>query len=263
MSVEDVGRIGLTIGGAFFFGPVGALAGNILGQVLLPQRLPGVEGPRLEDLTLTRSQDGTPIPWVAGTYTVPGNVIDGEPQLTEIATTSTVGGKGGGKGGQSQTTYAYYATFALAIGEGPIDGIRRIWADGALVYDNRCEITEREETVVVIERDPSRTGAFSPISQLAWQLTVEQNNQVEQFMTVYLGTEDQEPAPELELIHGMGEVPAYRGQAYLMFDGLPLEKFGNRIPQFLVEVARSLPPVPESPTLSNDNEGWDILPVAA
>jgi hypothetical protein len=259
--MSDVARagaqLGLTIAGGFFFGPVGALAGSLLGQALFAPSLPGVEGPRLQDLTLTRSQVGTPIPWVAGTYVVPGNIIDGEAELTEVSTTERVGGKGGG--GQDQTTYAYFGTFALGLGEGPIDGIRRIWADGELIYDARCELAEDETLVTVVERDLAIPGGFFNTGTLRFDQTLSANDVLLEYMTIYLGTEDQDPDPTLEAIHGEGEVPAYRGQAYLMFDGLPLEPFFNRIPQFLVEVARSLPAVPESPALSDDNDGWDIL----
>ena len=37
-----------------------------------------------------------------------------------------------------------------------------------------------------------------------------------------------------------GEAPAYRGLAYVVFERLPLEKFGNRIPQLSFEVMRPI-----------------------
>ena len=40
------------------------------------------------------------------------------------------GGKGGGGGGVKITEYLYFASFAVALCEGPITGIGRIWADG-------------------------------------------------------------------------------------------------------------------------------------
>src|SRR5690606_2777857 len=39
---------------------------------------------------------------------------------------------------------------------------------------------------------------------------------------------------------GAGNAPAYRGTAYIVFDNLPLEKFGNRIPQLSFEIFRPL-----------------------
>ncbi len=40
---------------------------------------------------------------------------------------------GGGKGGPKTVDYAYSLSFAVAICEGPIDGIGRVWADGRLM----------------------------------------------------------------------------------------------------------------------------------
>jgi hypothetical protein len=56
-------------------------------------------------------------------------------------------------------------------------------------------------------------------------------------MRVYTGTEDQDPDP-LILARQGSEVPAYRGLAYVVFEHLPLEPFGNRIPQLAFEVIR-------------------------
>ncbi|GGD93360.1 hypothetical protein GCM10011390_10170 [Aureimonas endophytica] len=42
----------------------------------------------------------------------------------------------------------------------------------------------------------------------------------------------------IEAKQGIGNAPAYRGLAYLVFEHLPLETWGNRIPQFSCEVLR-------------------------
>ncbi|SNX69043.1 putative tail protein [Cereibacter ovatus] len=58
-------------------------------------------------------------------------------------------------------------------------------------------------------------------------------------MRVYRGTEDQLPDPKIEAVEGTGQAPAYRGIAYVVFEDLELEGFGNRVPQFSFEVLRS------------------------
>ncbi|MFQ5567135.1 MAG: glycoside hydrolase TIM-barrel-like domain-containing protein, partial [Paracoccaceae bacterium] len=58
-------------------------------------------------------------------------------------------------------------------------------------------------------------------------------------MRVYPGDENQLPDPKIEAVEGVGNVPAYRGLAYVVFEDLPLEAFGNRIPQLNFEVFRS------------------------
>ncbi len=69
-------------------------------------------------------------------------------------------------------------------------------------------------------------------------------------MTVYRGTKDQAPDPLMEAVEGAGQVPAYRGTAYVVFENLDLERFGNRVPQFSFEVLRA--EQPESPTYDQD-----------
>lgn len=56
-------------------------------------------------------------------------------------------------------------------------------------------------------------------------------------MRVHLGTEDQ--APDSLILARQGtDVPAYRGLAYVVFERLPLDDFGNRLPQLTFEVIR-------------------------
>lgn len=54
----------------------------------------------------------------------------------------------------------------------------------------------------------------------------------------YDGSEDQIPDPWIEAIEGAGNVPAYKGVAYLVFKDMTLDKFGNRMPQITAEIIR-------------------------
>lgn len=56
----------------------------------------------------------------------------------------------------------------------------------------------------------------------------------------YLGAQDQQPDPMIEALQSPGNTPAYRGLAYVVFEDLPLAKYGNRIPQLTFEVIRSI-----------------------
>ncbi|MGD9917899.1 MAG: glycoside hydrolase/phage tail family protein [Paenirhodobacter sp.] len=58
-------------------------------------------------------------------------------------------------------------------------------------------------------------------------------------MRVYTGSESQLPDPKIEAVEGTGEAPAYRGIAYVVFEDLALEAYGNRVPQFSFEVERA------------------------
>jgi hypothetical protein len=59
---------------------------------------------------------------------------------------------------------------------------------------------------------------------------------------LYTGNETQAPDSLIETIEGQGAAPAYRGLAYLVFERLPLEAFGNRLPQLSFEIFRAANP---------------------
>ena len=59
-------------------------------------------------------------------------------------------------------------------------------------------------------------------------------------MRVHLGDEDQAPDPFIAAKTGAANTPAYRGAAYVVFEELPLDRFGNRLPQLCFEVFRPI-----------------------
>ena len=206
--------------GFIYGGPMGAVygfnLGYLAGTALFPTQLPTIQGPRLGEAGQTKALVGTPIPIVFGTQRVGGIVIWASP-IREEANTEEVGGKGGGPE-QSQTTYSYYRSFAILLCEGPISGIRRIWANGKLIYDR----------APIFEIDPE---FFQEAFEAAMMGRVAVNHQLQRNMTVYLGTEDQMPDPVIESFEGVGNVPAYRGYAYVVFDDVKLKpEDGNRMP---------------------------------
>ncbi|HEY8595643.1 MAG TPA: glycoside hydrolase TIM-barrel-like domain-containing protein [Devosiaceae bacterium] len=54
----------------------------------------------------------------------------------------------------------------------------------------------------------------------------------------HAGSKDQMPDSLIEAIQGTAMTPAYRGLCYLVFERLPLDRFGNRIPNITVELCR-------------------------
>ncbi|MBV1704343.1 MAG: glycoside hydrolase/phage tail family protein [Hyphomicrobiales bacterium] len=128
---------GAAVGG-FVGGPVGAVIGRAIGGMggaLIDSALLGggktaIKGPRVPTTTGVSSTPGAPVPRLYGRARLGGQVIWATP-FDETSTTQRVGGSGGkGGGGSKVTTYAYDVSFAVAICEGPIAGVRRIWADG-------------------------------------------------------------------------------------------------------------------------------------
>ncbi len=132
--------VGATVG-TYVGGPIGGQIGSIIGAGI-GNRLQGTskhhfEGARLETLAVQTSTYGRMIPIVFGTVRIAGNVIWSLP-MREVATTTTTrtGGKGGAgarKSSSSSTTYSYYITLAIAICEGEIARVDRVWADAKLL----------------------------------------------------------------------------------------------------------------------------------
>ena len=59
-------------------------------------------------------------------------------------------------------------------------------------------------------------------------------------MRFYPGDGEQLPDPLIEAKQGAGLAPAYRGLAYVVFERLPLDNYGNRIPLLQFEVVRPI-----------------------
>ncbi|SDR39823.1 glycoside hydrolase TIM-barrel-like domain-containing protein [Pseudovibrio sp. Tun.PSC04-5.I4] len=208
MATLVLGAVGTAVGGAIggsflgvtaatIGGAIGAAAGSYIDSWLISTTLPNqtIEGQRLNRLQVTTSTEGAVIPRVFGRMRMGGNIIWATDFREEINQRTEGSGKGGGPK-VTTTTYAYYASFAIALCEGIITGIGRIWADGELM----------------------------DLQGVTWRW--------------YAGDETQEPDPFIKA--KMGEAPAYRGAAYLVFEELLLESYGNRIPQVTVEVFRPL-----------------------
>jgi hypothetical protein len=216
-----LGVAGAAIGS--MMGPMGASFGFALGSAAGGLLFPpkGPDGPRLNDLSVQSSTYGKGIPIPYGTDRVAGNIIWAD-KIQEHAHEE------GGSGGPEYTTYSYTCSFASSIVAGPIAGILRIWADGLLIYDRR----------------PTATGEAIGFRASSHK--------------IYLGTEDQLPDPTIQAL--IGDTPAYRGQAYIVFDSLQLEKFGNRIPSLSFEYVTNGSDV--IPATSTFGEAYGITPGA-
>lgn len=124
--------------GTLLGGPAGGMLGRALGAVagsVIDQKLFGgqktVTGPRLSDLRVMASSEGAPVPRLWGRMRVAGQVIWATDFIEKKKTQTQGGGKGSsGGGGTKVKTYSYYANVAVALCEGEIDRIGRVWADG-------------------------------------------------------------------------------------------------------------------------------------
>lgn len=175
--------IGSAVGGTFLgvaAASWGWLAGSLLSSVLF--KPPAQQGPRLQDLTITGTDYGQTIPWVAGSPRLAPTYV-WVSQLREIANTQKVG-KGGG---QKVTQYTYECDVMLRVTENITEGVARDWINSELV---RNGLTLKD-------------GLWSSI-------------------TVYTGEIDQLPDPTYEAAVGSGNAPAYRGGTTIVITGLQL-----------------------------------------
>ena len=124
MAQVVLSSIGQAIGG-----PAGSAVGSFIGQGIDRAVIAGLEpprqrGPRLEGLKLQGTAEGAPLSCVLGRARITGQVIWAA-RFREDRRTSSAG-----KGGPRTVEYGYSLSFAVALCEGEIDGLGRIWADG-------------------------------------------------------------------------------------------------------------------------------------
>ncbi len=175
--------------------------GSMLGGMLGPKQK--IEGPRLQDGKVQASTHGQVIPIIYGSYRTAGNIIDFSGMREHAKKERSKKAK------TVMTTYSYECDVAVGICAGTIGGVRRIWANNELIYS---------------------------VAEDADLATIQASNNAAGNIKIYTGSETQLPDPTLEALHGAGNVPAYRGLAYIVISRIWVEKYGNRLPNFEFEV---------------------------
>jgi hypothetical protein len=223
-------------------GPVGMIAKVALaaGSMALTMSRK-IDGPRLTDLKFTGGDYGAALERIWGIRRSSKPIFFAEDLKEVKRTRKTKGGK--------YNDYTYFGTWAVALAGYPISAVSRIWMDKHLVLD-------------LTGAGPITPFDFPPRSAGKNSSTAGSGGfAINEYIAIYYGTETQEPDPRMqatiEAKFGEGSCPAYRGTPYLMLKDLPLEKFGNRIPQIDVEVVTN--PTAIIPTEDHDNPilaGW-------
>ncbi len=199
---------------------VGATLGRVIDQRLLGQGAQAVETGKVDRFRLTQAGEGAAIAQVYGRMRVGGQVI----WASDFAETTTVTGGGGGKGAPStpQTTeYSYSVSLAIALCEGEITSIGRIWADGeeisahalnmAVYRGTRGQLPD--PTIAAIE------GADAVPAYRGTAYVVMENlglgpfgNRVPQFSFEVLRAEEPDaPAADISVTHGVKGVALIPG----------------------------------------------------
>ncbi|MCK0166883.1 glycoside hydrolase/phage tail family protein [Jannaschia sp. S6380] len=139
MATLVLGAVGAAVGGSLggsFLGLSGAVIGRAAGAALgrvVDQTIMGggsdaIETGRIDRLRLTGASEGAVLPRVVGRVRIGGQVIWAT-RFKEHRSSSSGGGKGGPKA-PKQTSFSYSISLAVALCEGEITRVGRIWADG-------------------------------------------------------------------------------------------------------------------------------------
>jgi len=196
-------QLGLAMGGGALFGPWGFLAGSLLGAWLFGK---DQKGPRLNDLSVTVSSQGIPIGIGYGTIVMPGNVIWKTDLVEHKRKTSA-------KGGPQIVEYYYTCSLAVCFANREAKHLLKLYIDNKLLFD------------------VDASGVYAPTGEDAII------NEYGIKFRFYTGSETQEPDPLIESIEGVGNVPAFRGCCYAVFEDINVSNFGNRVPSFQAAIA--------------------------
>ncbi|MCP3899118.1 MAG: hypothetical protein GY707_05225 [Desulfobacteraceae bacterium] len=216
MASAVMGSVGASLGGmaagtfgwsAATWGQIGWTAGVLAANYLFAPDGPHIEntGPRLDDLKVTSSAYGVDIPKVYGSYRISGNIIWALPLHETKHEERQESGKGGGGSSTTSTWYTYKGTWAIALCEGPITGIKKIWFGSVLVYN-----------------DGDYAGGLKRSNT-----------------DIYLGTDSQEINWRIQSDSKASDTPAYRNVVYMVFEDIELEDYGNKLPNITAEVIKS------------------------
>lgn len=211
------------------------IAGSLISTALAGQSKS--EGPRLSDLKIQTSTYGNPIPRMYGeAVRAAGNVID-KSDLIEIRKKKKK--KMLGITVSSTVTYTYFAHLAVMLCEGelPADAVRRIWANGKLIFDRSARTSA-----------PTRPdGTATDSTNLGVKYT--RSNGAHSFcdsITIYPGSAVQTVNDTLQSLHGADDVPAYRHTAYVVFENMALADYGNGVPNLEFEYETNYPTVKDA-----------------
>ncbi|MFZ1736698.1 phage tail baseplate protein, partial [Sphingorhabdus sp.] len=206
----------LTTVGSFFGGPIGGALGGYVGRQI-DSAIFGGPKPR-EGARLNELTVQTSS---YGTQ-IPGVLGKMRMAGTVIWASDLIEQKvksGGGKNRPSTVQYSYSVNLAVAISSRPVKRIGRIWADGNLVR--------------------GQDGIFKVDTEFRF----------------YPGSEFQAVDPLIASAENVAKCPAFRGLSYVVFEGLQLADFGNRVPSFSFEVIERDAPVSVSDICNSASGG--------
>ncbi len=200
------------------------------------------DGPRLGDLSVQTSTYGTAIPKVYGTDVVKGNIIWlRDNKIQENFKTVRPSKK------TKQKIPIYSATYCLALGEGIVSRVDKIWVDGKVAYTKAAEGNQFKLSRSLVSKVK---GKWRVVGRSYGDIQL-RGDEVDEFfndfdITLYNGDYTQEPDPVAQSFQA--DISPFRGVAYIFLNRINLEKYGNRIPDMTVQLFREAPVTEEVDT---------------
>ena len=222
---------GGVVGGAlgFFLGPAGATLGAKIGETITAASTglavgtnignllfrPKIPLPPLQDLNVSSSANGAPIPFGYGTVRLGGQLI----WCPGIQYTTKTQSTGGGSGGGNNSTYTYYANFAVAFGEGPAT-LGRVWADSKIIYDpsgayassgglDPANYPNWDSTALY------NPGAYVTYNNQVWECVQVNRGKVPYVNSAYWALAGDYPQWQTGVSYNQGDIVSYLGQIYV------------------------------------------------
>jgi GTA TIM-barrel-like domain/Putative phage tail protein len=197
----SIGGTFLGVSSAVIGQSIGTVIGSVIDQALFASTTRvNQEGPRLTEASALTSVEGVTIARGYGRFRVSGNIIWASRFREDIVTETSTTGGKGNSGGVETTTTTYNYYANFAVG----------LCEGPIQGIHRVWVD----------------GKLLDLSEINYR--------------VYRGTNSQNPDSLIETKEGAGNVPAYRGLAYIVFEDMLINEYGNRIPQMNIEVTRPI-----------------------
>lgn len=229
MSKATIGGVIGAVIGFYVGGPTGAQVGFMIGSGI-GASFDTIQGRKVGEMSSPRAQEGEPIPLVFGTARVTGRLMScGEPSIVEE----------GGKGGPQVVNETAYLDYSILVCESSelrnslVGGIIMVIQNNKIVYD----VTPESEVLAADNAKWLENKRF------------------------YYGEESQGTDPTEEMIHGAGNVPAYRGLCRMVVTHEDVTQHGGGVPTYEFVVSRCAvePPNHLLVTGSDINPGDPLL----
>lgn len=158
-----------------------------------------IEGDRLENFDVQQADEGDPIARCFGLTLRANGTLIWVGTLEDVTTSTKVRSKGANV---RQVEHTNFLSVAVAICEGPIGGLAKIFADSKIFWD------------------ASNPGGENRYDNLY----------------IHTGQIGQAPDPLIQAALGANQTPGFSGIAYVVIERLNLTNFGGRLPVFSFEM---------------------------